>query len=186
MGDGGPVGQAVGPAGVGGDVAADGAGRLRRGIGGVVQPVFGSVGGELQVHDARPHPGRLRDRVDVLDLVQASEHHQHRRPGRDCPAGQAGPGSPGHDGHTVAVGDANDRSHLRSGVGVDDHLDRAGADPGITGVHPAFERIGLDPFRTKAVDQVIDQRHGPNLPGAHNRRSCEPVRRLSTAFPTGR
>ncbi len=62
--------EAMRPAGVGGDVAADRARLLRRRIGRVVQPEMGDRAREIEVEHARLHP---RDPLLGIDLENAVE-----------------------------------------------------------------------------------------------------------------
>ena len=70
--------EAVRPAGVLGDVAAEGAGGLARRIGRVVQAVRRDRLGEPGVDHAGLHHGAAAHRIDREDAVQPGERDEHR------------------------------------------------------------------------------------------------------------
>ncbi len=96
------VGQAVRPAGVLGDVAADGAGALAGGVGGVVEAVLRDGLAQLQVDDAGlDQRGQVLD-VDLEDALHARHGDEHAAHGRDGAAAEAGAGAARHHGQVVA------------------------------------------------------------------------------------
>ena len=73
------VGEAVGPAGVLGDVAADRAGALAGGVGRVVEAVLGDRLAEVQVDDAGLDQRRPVLDVDLEDALHARHGDRARR-----------------------------------------------------------------------------------------------------------
>jgi len=63
-----PVLEAAQPAGVGGDVAADGRPRRAGRVGRIPQQLLGGSGAEIVVHDPGLHDGKPLSRVDLDDL----------------------------------------------------------------------------------------------------------------------
>ena len=101
--------QRVRAAGVVGDVAADGAGLLARGVGRVVEALRPHRPREVQVDQPRLDHGDL---VVVVDLEHAV--HPHQRDHEAALGGQAAAGEPGagaarDEGHALAVGELDER-----------------------------------------------------------------------------
>src|SRR5690606_31772344 len=162
VGAGDPVGEAVGPARVVGDVAADRAGLLARRVRGEVQPVRGERPGEVEVHDAGLHPGDPLRGVDLEDAVHLGGDDHDRVADRHGAAGQAGARAPGDEGTTVPPGDADRGGDLLGGqreahdgglavehggvAAVERELDAVGAYTvgGQRGTHAGDQRCDVD------------------------------------------
>ena len=89
--DGESVLQAVRAAGVLGDVAADRAHLLARGIGRVEEPVGGDRARDVEVRDAGLDDDALARQVDLEDPVHAGERHDDASCHRRRAAGESGP-----------------------------------------------------------------------------------------------
>ena len=92
-----PGGEAVGPAGVGGDVAADRAGLLRRRVGRVVEAEVRDRTAEVEVEDARLDPGDPRLDVDLQHTVHLGGHDDQRVVDGRRAARQPGAAAAGHE-----------------------------------------------------------------------------------------
>ena len=84
-----------------GHVAAHGARRLARGVGGVVQAVRRRGDRESRVHHTGLDQGNPVRGIDAENAVQSGEDQQHGGGVREGPAGQPGPGAPRHDGDAM-------------------------------------------------------------------------------------
>ena len=114
--------QGVWTAGIGGHVAADGAGPLARRIGSVViaGPLEGI--GEPEIDHARLNDGVAIAEVDFQDLPHPRQRDHHSAADRQTAAGQAGAGATGQIGQAVAVADLHDCRHLLGRFGKDDRV----------------------------------------------------------------
>ena len=109
--------QAVHAAGVFGDVAADGAGDLRRGVGGVIQ-VEGRGGlGDRQVAYAGLNAGEAAFAVDLENLVEARHHQQDALFQRQRAAGQAGAGTARDYRYATGMAELQQLLHLLDALG---------------------------------------------------------------------
>ncbi len=108
--------EAVRPARVEGDVAADRADLLARGIGRVVEPVPGRRLGDRGVDRPRLHHGDPLGRVQPEDPVQPVERNDQAAGDRHRAAGEAGPAPAGHEGHAMLVAQPHRRDHLVAGL----------------------------------------------------------------------
>ena len=109
--------QRVRPARVVGDVAADGARLLARGIGRVVEALRADRPGEVQVHEPRLDHGEL---VVVVDLEHAVHPHQRDHDaalGGQAAAGEPGARAAGDERDPLAVGQLDQRRHVLGGSG---------------------------------------------------------------------
>ena len=120
------VEQGVGAAGVGGDVAAQGAGVLAGRVGGVVKAVAMGVGAEVGVDDAGFHDRAAVAGIDFEDAVHAGGGDHHAAAARNGPAAEPGPRAARHDWHAVLQRRLDDHLHLGRAVG-EHHGVRQGA-----------------------------------------------------------
>ena len=104
--------EAVRTAGVLGDVAADRAGRLARGVGHVVEPERRHRLGEPRVDHARLHHRAAAGRIDLEDPVHPGEGDEHRVGVGQGAAGEPGAGPAGHERHAGEMEQAHDLAHL--------------------------------------------------------------------------
>ncbi len=104
--------QAVHATGVLGHVAADGAGDLRRGIGGVVEVVGRRGLGDGQVAHPGLDPGTAALGVHVEDAIEARHHQQHALLQWQGAAGEPGAGTARHQGYVQLMAEAQGRLHL--------------------------------------------------------------------------
>ena len=150
-----------------GDVAADRARRLARGIGRVVEPVASDGVGHPQVHDAR-----LRDEapvadVDRLDADQAARADHDRRADRQRAAGEAGAGAARHERDPLLGEHAHHRRDLGRGARQHDELGR-GALEGVAVALVDDEALGTIDDAVVADDRA--QATGERYPAAVRRR----------------
>ncbi len=129
-----PVLQAVGSAGVLGDVAAQGGDRLAGRVRRVHEPVARHGLVELCVDDARLHTRPPVLIVDPEDAVQARELDDHGTV-RQRPAGEPGAGAARHERDPGAV---QQRDNLLNLLGAVDEDDGSGRRP------VGSERVGLE------------------------------------------
>ncbi len=120
MGGGEAVLEAVGSAGVFGDVAADGADGLGAGVGRVEEAVWGDGGGDVGVDDAGLDGDLLVGEVDVEDAVHAGEADDDGAGGGKRSAAESGAGSAGDEGDVVLRADADDGLDLLGAAREDD------------------------------------------------------------------
>ena len=103
------------PAGILGHIAADGAGNLRRGIGGVIQAIrCGSFGNGEIAHAGLNHRAAGVG-VDVQDLLEARKRQDQPETVRLGATRQTGSSAPRHQGHALDRADLEDFQHLRLG-----------------------------------------------------------------------
>jgi hypothetical protein len=111
-----PVLEAVGAAGILGHVAAQGRGLLAGGIGQELIAHGRQGVAQLQVEQARLHPGPQAGAVHFQDPVHADHlDHQAALEG-DGAAGEVGAPAPGHEGASVPVADFHHPGHFLGGV----------------------------------------------------------------------
>src|SRR5262249_49169635 len=120
--DGDAVLQRVRPAGVGGDVAADGAGALAGRVGGEVVAVRLDVVGEPEVDHARLDDGVAVAVIDLQNASHARQGDQHAAADGQAAAREAGAGAAGQEGDVQLVAGAHHLHHLLGAGGEDDHL----------------------------------------------------------------
>ena len=106
--DGDAVLERVRPAGVGGDVAADGAGPLARRVGGEVVAVRLQVIGQPEVDDARLDDGVAIAIVDFEDALHPRQGDHDAAADRQTAAGQAGAGAARQERHVQLVAELDD------------------------------------------------------------------------------
>ena len=104
--------QRVRPAGVGGDVAADGAGPLARRVGGVVVARRLQVIGQPDVDDARLDHGVAVAEVDFEDPLHPRQGDHDAAADRQAAAGQARARPARQERDAVLVADLDDRDDL--------------------------------------------------------------------------
>ena len=114
------VAEAVGAAGIEGDVAADGADRLARRIGRVVEAERNRRRRDVEVDHAGLDHGDAIDRVDLEDAGQPVERDDDAVDVRHRPAGQAGAAAAGDERHAGLGAQAHDRDDLVGRVRQDD------------------------------------------------------------------
>ena len=105
-----PILEAVGPAGVGGDVAADAGDGTRGGIRRVTQAQGSQLGVQVAVDDARLHHHLTALRVDAQDAVHRPQVEQDLLGGGQEAGGKIGAGGAGNDRHAMVRGVAQ-RGH---------------------------------------------------------------------------
>ena len=135
---GGPVAVGVGPGGVAGHVAADGAGARRTRIGRVVE----AGGGGAPVDGGRHHP-RLRAQAPALhvqleDAVHPAEVEDDPAVARDRPRRVAGPRPPRDDRQAVTGADLDHAADLVGGGGEDHGI----GEPSLAGRPEGVEGVG--------------------------------------------
>src|SRR5262249_1899891 len=121
MVDGHAVFERVGAAGVGGDVAADGAGPLAGRVGGKVIPVRLQVIRQPQVDHARVDDGVAVAVIDLEDALHPCQRQDDPAADGQAPSGEAGPGPAGQEGYVEFVADADDVHDLLGGGREHDH-----------------------------------------------------------------
>ena len=107
--------------GILGHIAADGAGDLRGGIGGVEQAMRRGRFGNGQVAHTGLDTGGTAVRVHVPDPVEAGHRHQHAAGMGQGTAGEPRASPARHQWHVQRTAEADDGLHLRFGVGNDHH-----------------------------------------------------------------
>jgi len=158
MGGGDPRREAVRPAGVGADVAADGAGLLRRRIGRVVQAEVGDLTAEVEVEHAGLDPRDALVGVDTEHPVHLGSDDHERVVERGGAAGEAGATPPYHERPVVPRGDAH---RLRDVVAVAGEADcgrLAACDARVARVQRELERFGAGTVGTERGPQVGEER----------------------------
>jgi hypothetical protein len=112
-----PVFQAMGPAGIHGDVAGDGAGELARRVRGVEEALMGHRLADAEIGDAGLNPGGAALEVHVENPVHLgdAEHDGVRLGDRPAAQGRARPA--GHDLDPVVIAEPHDRRDLLRGGG---------------------------------------------------------------------
>ena len=161
------LGQTMGSAGVGGDVAAHRAALLARGIRGVVDAMLGQLMAEVGVEHPRLDPGLAGVEVEAEEPVhlRGDDHdrvvHGHRA------AGQPGARTAGDERHTVGAGGDDAAPHLLR-RGREDH-DRGGAlhVGGVAPVEVAFAGPGAHPPRTEGGAELRDEGRARSRGGGH-------------------
>ena len=116
------VGEAVGAAGVLGNVAADRAGPLTRRVRGEIEAVFGGFVSQVQVDDAGFDYRDPVDRVDLQYLRHAREGQHDTAALRDGAAAEARAGAARNDGHFATVADLHHGRDLGRGRGQHDRV----------------------------------------------------------------
>ena len=142
-------------AGIGGDVAADGARAARGEIHRVHQPMPArSLVQRLQRHAGLHGQGAV-DRVEIQHLVHPLQAQHQFAIGRHRAAGQAGAATGGHDRHALAVGPLHHRLHFghrgRQGDGQRRRRPLRGPVAAVVG---QIGRIGLQAQRGHRLLQV--------------------------------
>ena len=151
------VAQAMGTARVHRHVAADHAGELAGGVGGVEEALSLHRLGDADIGDAGLHHGEPVGVVDFQDAVQPHQADDHRVFHRQRPAGQRGAGAARHHAHALAMQECHDLGHLRGGIRQrhrQRHLAIGGQPVGFVGFEP--ERLGDDRIRRQQPAQAGD------------------------------
>ncbi len=105
----------MGAAGIGGDVAAHGAGDLARRVGRIEEAVGRRRLGDADIGDAGLDAGDAVGGVDLEHLGHAREAEHERVLERERAAAQRGAGSARHDLDVIVVAEAQDLAHLFGG-----------------------------------------------------------------------
>ena len=113
------VGQGVGAAGIFRHVAADGAGALAGGVGGIKIAACLDRQGDVQVDHPGLHHGALVFQIDFEDPVHASESDEDSALERDGAAGESGSGAPADERHLELARDFDQRRDIRGAAGED-------------------------------------------------------------------
>ena len=161
------VHQGVRPAGIFGDVAADGAGLLAGRIGREVEAKMRNVLGELQIHHAGLHHGALVFDIDFEDAVHAREGDNDAALLRDRAAAQSGSRAASHDRNAGRRRHAHDLGNLLRILREDDSAGRALANARVVLVqHQVFGTVE-DGVTSGNLAEVVDdsgQAHGETAP----------------------
>ena len=107
--------QAMGATGIGGDVAADGAGDLARRVRRIEEAVTCGRLGDADIGNAGLDAGDAVGRVDRQNLGHAREADHERVLERQGPAAERGAGPARHDLDVVLVAEAQDLADLLGG-----------------------------------------------------------------------
>ena len=153
-------------AGVGGDVAADRADLVRRGVGRVPEVVLGRRRLHLGVHQPRLHDrgaGRGSTSMPVIRSVETTRQPVDR--GRA--AGQPGAGTAGHDGDAVRGREPHGGLDVLGRPGP--HHRERDAGVGVVGAVPA---VLVHPLRVGDDDVVAELRQQGSEVDLHVRWSC--------------
>ena len=145
----------MGAAGVVGDVAADGAGALARGVRRVEQAVVLAGMGEVHVDEPGAGAREAVGWIDLEDLTHARGRHDHATCDRARAAGKARARAARNDGHA----EARDQLHARRGLGCvrgQDHQIR------LLVVHG--QRIGLIAHQPRRIRDHGILANQPNQP----------------------
>ena len=113
------------PAGVLGDVPADGTGALTRRIGRVLETVRFCRGAELRIDDAGLDDGAPVVLVYLEDSVQTRQHEEHGALVGERPARQASPRAARHEGHAERREQPHDGDHFLAGTGKHNEIGNA-------------------------------------------------------------
>ncbi len=165
-----PVFQAMRAAGIGGDVAADGAGDLARRVR-RIEEAFGCGGlGDADIGEAGLDAGNAVGRVDRQNLVHAREAEHDRVLERQRAAAKRGAGPARHDLDVVLVAEAQDLADLLGGGRQHDRERQAaiggervgleGAAPFLVGDHA---RVGSELF--ELLNDVVPAREHRGIRG---------------------
>ena len=175
--------QAVHAARVLGDVAADGAGDLRGGVGGVVEALVLDGLGDAEVGDAGLGGDGAVLEVDVEDAVELAHAQDDAVGERQRPAGQAGPGAARDDLDLLRVAEAQDAATCPV-AGRQDHGHRhraVGGEPValvgaqlVLGRDHALARHDLAQARDDAL--ALGQHLGVGLGHLHGEAPSRPLR----------
>ena len=153
-----PVLQAVRAARVLGDVAADRAHLLARGVGRVEEAVGGDGTRHVEVRDARLDDDALAREVDLEDPVHAGERDDDAAGDRRRPAREPGSRAARDERHALAMACAQDDLNVLGGTREDDELgDRAVPGQPVALVHAELLRLGDRRARPRARLQLGDE-----------------------------
>ena len=147
-----PVLQAVRPARVLGDVAADRAHLLARRVRRVEEPFGGDGTRHVEVRDAGLDHDALAREVDLEDPVHAGERDDDAARDRRRPAREPGSRAARDERHALAMACAQDDLNVLGGPGKDDELrDRAVPGQPVALVHAELLRLGDDVLCSRAL-----------------------------------
>ena len=143
--------QAVRAAGVLGDVAADRADLLARGVGRVEEAVLRDGPGDVEVGDAGLDDDALAVEVDLEDPVHSRERDHDPARDRSRSAREPGPRAARHERNAFPATGAHDGLHLLGGGGKDDELgDRSMPGQPVALVDAELLRLGDHLLRLRA------------------------------------
>ena len=152
------VGEAVGTAGVGGDVPTDRARLLAGWVGGEVVAEGAQVPGQVEVDHAGLHPSGGAVDIDLQDAVHPGEDDDDGGTKRYGATGQARAGATGHHRPSVGGGDAHDRLDLGGRHGVADRpRNAAGEHRGVMSVQGARRAVVAHAIGSEGRDQVAGE-----------------------------
>ena len=158
--------QAVHAAGILRDVAADGAGDLRGGIGRVVEAFVRDGLADREVRDARLDHRDAVFKIDLADAVEFAHAEQHAVGKRQCAAGERGARPARHHADAVLVAIAQHAADLFGGL-RQHHKERKlpiGREPvGLVRAHLALVRddaLARHDRRQRAHDLGAPRQHG--------------------------
>ena len=114
--------EAMRAAGIFGDVAADAARGLRRGIGGVEIALREDAGGDVEIDDAGLDDDAGVGEIDFEDAVHAREADDDAVFDGERAAAEAGAGAAGDEGSFFAMAEAENGLDFGGGVGEEDGL----------------------------------------------------------------
>ena len=152
-----PVGEAVRPSRVVGDVATNRTALLAAGVGGEVQPVLRHGPGEIEVEHTGLDPGQSVDGIDRQDPIHLGRDNQ------DCivewrgTTGETGSGATSHERSAMSHGDPNAGLHLDGGRG---EANDAGMPLEVRRIAPVQRQLGLtdpNPIGRQRGAQVVDE-----------------------------
>ena len=109
--------QTVHATGIFRDIAANGAGDLRRRIGRVIHAMHGCRFGDRQVAHPGLHGGHRVIRIDADDALEFGQAQQHAIRQRQCASGKTGARAARHHRHLLRMAQAHDALHLFDGLG---------------------------------------------------------------------
>ena len=118
--------EAVCPAGVESDVAADGADGLAGRVGRIVEPVRGGCKRHIQIAHAWLHNSNALPGIDAQNAVEAAERNHYAVRHRQAAARKAGAAAARYKWHSVQVAQAHSFHHFGCSVG---QHNRCGARP---------------------------------------------------------
>jgi hypothetical protein len=159
MVDGEAVLEAVRAAGVLGDVPADRADLLARGVGGVEPAVARDRARDVQVGDAGLDDNALGLEVDLEDPVHPGERDHDAVGDRQRAPREPGAGAARDERDPLAVARAHDRLHLgRRGGQRDEGGERAPAGEAVAVVDLELRRLGEHVRRPQRRPELLDDR----------------------------
>ncbi len=186
--------QAVRAARVLGDVAADRAHLLARGIGRVEEAVLRDGTRHVEVRDAGLDDDTLAREVDLEDPIHARERDDDPAGSRRRAAREPGTGAAGHERHPVPGARAKHGLHVLRRAGQDYELGHGSvACQPVALVRSQLLRLGDDVLRAQCASQLVHEggrkAHAAESRGlmsnSRGRMTATTLRRIATAPRTG-